>query len=447
MYLMKQLIASLLLAYFRLLAKRQLKKNNPKIIGITGSAGKTSALASCEVVLQSKYRVKTSHKANSESGIPLNILGLKPHNYSIIDWLRLALLAPIKLLTNKEAYDIYLVEMGIDGPNYPKNMTYLLSIVQPDVGIFLNANLTHSENFDYLVSKDLPAKKRGEQITRLIALEKGKIITSLPKNANAVLNLDDQNADELQNKTQATLCTFAAKGKPTIKITGLEYSDRDTKFLFKYQAKTYQLTMRDMLLPSHFGYTFAAAICCGLIHKISISQSIREIEQKFKLPPGRSTVIAGLNQSLIIDSSYNASTHPALDMLELLKNVKGKRKIALLGDLREMGESAAAAHQQVAKKAAQVCNQVNLVGPLMKEYALPILEKEKVKVTHHDSAAQAADVLKDQLHPGDVLLVKGSQNTLLLEIAVEKLMAHPEDANKFLCRRSQYWNQQRRKLM
>jgi len=445
---MKVFLTPLFLNYLRTIARLQLKKHRPIIIGITGSAGKTSAMTACAVVLKPKYKVKISYKANSESGIPLDILGLHPTNYSIIDWLRLALLAPIKLITNQDQPEIYLVEMGIDSPLPPKNMTYLLSIIQPDVGIFLNAALSHTQNFDSLVkNKNLSASEREKHLTKLIALEKGKIITTLPKSATGIINTDDEQSAEIIQKSQATILTFGSMGHPIVKVTGVEYGRDKTRFLIKYQAKTYQLNLKNMILPVHFGHSFAAAICCGFTQGVSINQAIRHIEQDFSLEPGRSSIIEGVNHSQMIDSSYNASPQTMIDMLELMSKVPGKRKLALLGDMRELGDSAMSAHFRVAKKAAQVCDQVHLVGPLMAEHALPILQKAKIKVTCHDSARQAADVLKDQLLPDDVLLIKGSQNTLLLEIAVQQLMAHPEQAEQLLCRRGPYWDKQRRMLI
>lgn len=445
---MKALLAPLLLSYLRALAHLQLKRHRPKIIGITGSAGKTSAMAACASVLKPKYSVKVSYKANSESGIPLDILGLKPTNYSLVDWLRLAVLAPVKLITTQDKPDIYLAEMGIDSPLPPKNMTYLLSIIQPDVGIFLNASLTHAQNFDPLVkNKNLSAGGRQKHLTKLIALEKGKIITSLPKSAIGIINSDDEHSAEIMQKSRATLLTFGTKGHPIVKVTGVEYDRAKTRFLIKYQAKTYQLNLNNMLLPVHFGHSFAAAICCGLTQDISVSQAIVHLEQSFQLEPGRSSIIEGVHNSKIIDSSYNASPQPTIEMLDLLQKMPGKRKLALLGDMRELGDSAPSEHIRVAKKAALICDQVNLVGPLMAKHALPVLQQAQVKVICHDSARQAADVLKDQLLPDDVLLVKGSQNTILLEIAIKILMAHPEQAEQLLCRRGAYWDKQRRSLM
>ena len=102
---MKQLLINLFLFYLRTSARIQLFKIKPKIIALTGSAGKTSLRNAVFAVLKNKFRCKQSIKANSETGIPLDLLGLYPRDYSWLDWLRLTLLVPIKLLTNWQKYD------------------------------------------------------------------------------------------------------------------------------------------------------------------------------------------------------------------------------------------------------------------------------------------------------------------------------------------------------
>ena len=146
---MKKILSTLILNYFRFLARLQLKKNpRATIIGITGSAGKTSTRLAIVHILKTRGIVKHTTHANSESGIPLNILGLHPTSYTYFDWFRLIILAPFKLLSNWEHFAYYVVEMGIDSPDSPKNMAYLLSILRPHVGVVLNASLTHADSFD-----------------------------------------------------------------------------------------------------------------------------------------------------------------------------------------------------------------------------------------------------------------------------------------------------------
>lgn len=115
--------------------------------------------------------------------------------------------------------------------------------------------------------------------------------------------------------------------------------------------------------------------------------------------------------------------------------------------MRELGKVAQLEHEKVAKKAIAVCDAIFLTGPQMKEFALPIIKKSTVPVLWFKNGYEAADYLQDQLKKDDVLLVKASQNTLLLEITVEKLMARPEEANTLLARRGAFWDKKRAELL
>jgi UDP-N-acetylmuramoyl-tripeptide--D-alanyl-D-alanine ligase len=442
---MKKNFIWLFLTYLRLLAKIQLWKIKPKIIGITGTAGKTSTAHAIEAILNNHFRLKVSHKANSETGLPLNILGLQMQSYTWLDWLRVALLAPIKILTNWQKYDIYLAEMGIDSPFPPKNMGYLLTIFKPNIGVFLNAQPLHSFNYDILIKASDP-KQRRQEATQLIAQEKGKMITALPKNGTAVLNTDDINVFRFKDLTQARVIGFGQNEQAQVKIRNIEQSLEGTNFKFEFEQEKLELTLNELLLPDHYAYSFAAALSVAVSLKINIKEAAKNLQQNFKLPPGRATLIKGLNNSYILDSSYNASTQPVIDALKLIDKVSPGRKLALLGDLRELGQETKLEHEKVARAVAETCDRVVLVGPAMKKYVLPILKQAEITVDWVQTADDAAEMLKQELKPSDMLLVKSSQNTLLLEIAVEKLMAEPEKAEKLLCRRGEYWDKRRAEL-
>ncbi len=443
---MKTLLSRLILEYFKFLAKIQLKKNQPLIIGITGSAGKSSARNAVEAIFKDYFKTKTGYKANSESGIPLNILGLSNKNYSSLEWLYLVLAAPVKLLTNKEKYDVYIAEMAIDSPYAPKNMEYLLTILRPQVGIFLNARANHSQPFDSLV-KTIDPQQRKEEVTALIATEKGKLITSLPENGAAILNTDDANVIKHAEKTQAAVLTFGQDKNATVQVVRSSQQLSGTSFILKYQGKNYELQFPGQALPDHFGYTLAAALAAALSQNITIEKAVKSLQKNFKLPRGRSSLIPAIKDAYILDSSYNASAEPMLDSLELLNRIAPGKKLALLGDMRELGQETKLEHERVAKKAAAVGDKIALVGPAMQQYALPVITATNTPVQWFPDAAKAAIYLEKQLEKDSLLLVKGSQNTLLLEIAVEKLMQEPEKANELLCRRGAYWDQQRAKLL
>lgn len=390
---MKQRLSFLLLFYFRFLAKLQLLKNSKAtIIGVTGSAGKSSTIEALQAVLKPHFRVKTTGGSNSESGIPLSILGLKANNYSLFDWLRLCLLAPIKLLTNWEKFDIFLVEMGIDAPTPPKNMDYLLSIVKPAIGVFLNVSPVHLLNFKNLDQ---------------IAQQKAKLINN---SQTAVINLNDP------------LVKKYTTNKNIIPIT--------------------PITIPFLKLPSIYAITFGAAIAVSQKLNIQKSTALKNLQNNFKLPPGRSSILKGINNSTLIDSSYNSSPLACQEMLNFLKTFPCPR-LAILGDMRELGLATEKSHQKIYKTALNTADQIISIGPETTKY----FGDKAIKFLYW---WQAADYLKNVILaclPASpegpeskplTILIKGSQNTIFLEELVKNLLQNSSDAH-FLCRQSPYW--------
>lgn len=444
---MRKLIQDFVLTYLRFLAKIQLAKIRPEIIGVTGSAGKTSTCYAIKIILSKKLKIKLSEKANSETGIPLNILGLRPNDYSLSDWLKLFILSPIMLLINWENYDKYIVEMGVDSPHEPKNMSYLLKIVRPTIGVFLNALPVHTQFFDDLVSEKEP-EKREKLLKELIAQEKGKLIKSLPKNGWAILNADDQFVKEFASETKAHCVTFGRLGEDLI-LKNIEKNLNGFKCCFIHNHKDYVIKINDQILSDDYAYTFLAAIAVGLCEGITVNESIHFLERDFKLPPGRMSLIPGVKKTILIDSSYNASKFTMLEALRTLKEIKGKKKIAVLGDMRELGEETEFAHREVAKKATESADIIITVGPLMGKYFIPEITKlgfPKDKIFFFENSNKVGEWIKNSiLKGGEVILVKGSQNTIFLERIVEVLMENPQDADKLLCRRGKFWDQERQK--
>jgi len=444
---MRRVIQDFILAYLRILAKIQLIKIKPEIIGITGSAGKTSTAYAVKTILESKYKTKVSERANSETGIPLNILGLQAQDYSFLDWIRLLVLSPMMIILNWEKYNKYVVEMGVDSPHEPKNMSYLLKIVKPTIGVFLNALPVHTQFFDNLVSeKEL--EKREKLLKELIAQEKGKLIYSLPENGWAILNADDQFVKEFALKTKTHCVTFGRLGEDLI-LKNIEKNLSGFKCCFTHNHKDYVIKINDQILSNDYAYTFLAAVAVGLCEGINVNESIHFLEKDFKLPPGRMSLIPGVKKTILIDSSYNASKFTMLETLCTLKEIKGKKKIAILGDMRELGREAKLAHEEVAHKAIESADLIITVGPLMGKYFIPEITKlgfPKDKAFFFESSKKVGKWMKDKiLQGGEVILIKGSQNTIFLERVVEDLMENPQDVDNLLCRRGKFWDKKRQK--
>jgi len=452
---MKKSFIKFFLWYIRLAAKIQLLKIRPKIIALTGSVGKSSLRQAIFTVLKDTFKCKQSIKANSETGLPLDILNLHPQTYSLLDWLRLAFLVPLRLLTDWHKYDYYIAELGIDDPFPPKNMEYLLSFIKPDVGIFLNVALVHTLQFEKIIPKGkkfFPSRSKQKFLKQAIASEKGKIITLLDKSKKAIVNFDDCLVFNEGQKAKAKVYYFGkrvkGKEKNELKIISNKVSLKGTEFVYQYKNEKFFLKFK-YLLPGYYAYTFAAAALTGLALDIGLEQIKTSLAKNFVLPPGRMSCFAGIKKTVIIDSSYNASTTSTLGALKLLaqfKNKKGKSTekrdiIFVFGDMRELGSQAKKEHQQVAKKLLTIVDRLVLIGPLTKKYVFPLIIG-KIPVEWFANSWQAADFLKNNLKGKEIILVKSSQNTIFTEIVVEGLLFNKKDKAK-LCRRGRFWEKQR----
>jgi len=438
---LKKILSRLALEYFRLLARLQLWKNSSAIIiGITGSAGKTSTRLALALILANKGRVKHSSHANSESGIPLNILGLQPTNYSFLDWFRLILLAPFRLIFNWERFDYYIVEMGIDSPLPPKNMHYLLSILRPHVAIILNVDLVHGHTFDHLV-KDRDPVRRRQKITAEIAKEKMRLARAINPTGVAIINLDQQELSSQISSVQARVLTVGKTARANFRILEYSYSLQGSSLRFSYQNQEYSLHLNS-LFPAPFAYTFAFAIAAGLSLGVSPANALKAL-QKFVSPRGRLRLFDGLNKTRLLDSSYNASPLAMQENLLLLTKLAGRHhRLAIIGDMRELGMQTKLAHKQLADWLLKYTDEVFLFGAAVKKYTLPVLVAKHFPVLHFTQMSDLIKYSQQNLVPDSLILIKGSQNTLYLERAVEALLLNPKDSQQ-LCRRGSYWDRLR----
>jgi UDP-N-acetylmuramoyl-tripeptide--D-alanyl-D-alanine ligase len=387
----KKNISLLVLNYLKFFARLQLvkvrfiqkrKHRQLDIVGITGSAGKSSTLIACQAVLSSHLKVKTNDNYNSYSGLSLSIIGLKIHDYNYFSWLKIILFCPIKLLINWQSYDILLLEMGVDSPKWPKNMDYLLSIVQPNIAIFLNVNFAHMMNFKTIDE---------------IAKEKSKLANSAKV---AIINSQDK------------LVKQYTKTKNIINLV-------PTKIKFD-----------NFYLPDIYQVSFGAALSLAQLFNINYQQAIKNIQANFSLPPSRSSILEGIKNTTIIDSSYNSSPIACQELLKFLTTFKTK-KVAVLGDMRELGKSTPEEHQKIYNLATKSADLIISVGPETKKYFGNKSQK-------FDNWWTAAEFLKENIKGGETILVKGSQNTIFLEELVKSILKNPLDASK-LCRQSPYW--------
>jgi UDP-N-acetylmuramoyl-tripeptide--D-alanyl-D-alanine ligase len=461
---MRQFAISFALSYLTFFARLAVRLHKPEIIGIAGSVGKSSTRSALEAMLQDYFLVKSV--GNSETGIPLGILGLTPGSYSLTDWLTMLLKAPFGLNFLKNTK--YLIaEMGIDDPFPPKNMEHLLTIIKPDIAIILNESATHSEQFEKTLSAEDKGQSEEEKvklIIRKIAEEDCKIITQSGCKT-AIYNADDENINAViamtcrtkQSHKNTQLVPFGRNKTNAISYKDYEVSLNGTSFSFsstmqQSNNEAIKIIFYDFILPQEYQQVFASAIIAALQTGLKPEQVKKSLEKNFSLPKGRSSLLRGINNSVVIDSSYNASKASNFAFLDLVATLKKQTKrpvVFLMGDMRELGDEAKIEHEAVAHKMISIVDYLYCVGPLTRKFILgayplaPISYGLK-EVSWFDTAARAGEYLEKHLVKDAIVLVKGSQNTIYLEEAIKKILADKNDITR-LCRQSTFWLDTKRK--
>lgn len=432
---MRKFLVDFSLSYLRILAKIQLFKIRPVVVGIGGASGKSSVAHLLGLILKEKYTVLETRGKNSETGIPLSVLGLNVQNYTFFEWFAAFLAAPFKIILDWNKYDVLVAEMGIDGPSEPKNMTYLLKIIKPKIGALTNISYEHSVYFEE-VSKD---KKK---ILELTSSQEALLLKSLPRDGTAILNIDDSIIGKLTG-IKASKISISAKSKSDFFIDKIESNLRVFKIEFFFENKKYELKLPHPL-PSHYAYSLVIALAVANVLGVVVKDSIKILKNNFSLPAGRMSVFEGKKDTIIIDSSYNNATlAPVIDLLDFLKKSAGKRKkVIVLGDMRELGVVSKDYHEKVAHKLLTTTDLVFLIGPLSQKFIKPILIRKKHKFYSFNTFSEAKESIKSNIEKGDIILVKSSQNTLFLERVVEMLLKNPSDI-KNLARRGRFWDKKR----
>jgi len=437
---MKNIFIWMLLYYLRFFARLSLSINKPKIIGITGSVGKSSARNAIYAALKDYFKVKMIKEGNSETGVPLGILGIDPGHYQMTDWLRVIFLSPFKINYLK-GIEYLIVEMGIDSPYPPKNMDYLLTIVKPDISVVLNVHPVHTEQFDRVINENLIGKKRLKSILDRIAEEKLKIITEV----NPKIGIINENlaSPDLRGREGTKLIIFGNNKDVDIRFLNYQADLKETtfKYLLTKDNQEIIINIKNFVLPKGYEEIFAATILVGKALNLSNIQIKTGLEKSFSMPLGRGSLFSGIRDSVIIDSSYNASKAPVLTYLELshrLAEQETRPLVFLFGDMRELGEEARQEHLQIVQEIIKKVSQLYCVGPLTKQFVIPQVTGKIKEAKWFENSVQAGIYLEKHLPYRSIILVKGSQNQIFLEEAIKKILKSKSDF-KNLCRQSDFW--------
>lgn len=414
-------------------AKIVLKKYKPKVIAITGSVGKTSTKDAIFTVLSKFKTVRKSEKSfNSEIGLPLTILGC-PNGWSNpVVWLENIIKGFGLIILNKSYPEYLVLEIGVGKPgDIKRNVTPWL---HPDIVVITRFpdKPVHVEFFNSVDD---------------IVEEKSALAFALKKDGVLILNHDDEKVYNIHNKANRRTVSYGLNENATYKgtypvylsitVDGVEVT-RGLSFKLEHDGHTFPVMLPNIVGMHYIGSALAAIAVAAEIG-CDLLQSINYISE-YSTPPGRLSLVEGMNNSTIIDDTYNSSPVAAAAAVEVLKEMKGKRKIAVLGDMLELGRYTEEEHHSLGLLVAPVVRMLILVGPRAKFIAEGALENgfNPKELYSFDSSKTAAKFLEGVVEKGDLVLIKGSQG-VRLERAVEAIMAHKELKYKLLCRQETEW--------
>jgi UDP-N-acetylmuramoyl-tripeptide--D-alanyl-D-alanine ligase len=343
------------------------RKLHLTVVGITGSVGKSTTKELVAEVLEQRYRtLKNPGNMNNEIGLPLTLLRLS------------------------EGHEVAVLEMGF---YVPGEIALLCDLALPKIGVITNIGTVHAE-------------RAGTQ--EAIARGKAELVQSLPPAPDgvAILNYDDPWVREMAGQTNARIFYYGLDPKADIwadEIEGLGLEG--IRFRLHYRNET--IYLRVPLIGRHSVHTVLRAVAVGLFQGLTwqeVVNGLRSGGTQLRLVAVRTK-----RGALLLDDTYNASPESTLSALNLLDELEG-HKIAVLGDMLELGPYEEIGHQMVGVRAAEVVDELVTVGELGRLIAVAAQDAglKNESITMVANAQEAIEYLKPRLSERDVALIKGS---------------------------------------
>ncbi len=424
----KKIIANILKLESRLV----IFKYKPKIIAITGSVGKTSTKDAIFAVLSPIAYVRKSEKSyNSEIGLPLTILGIPNAWNNPFAWL-VNIWNGLFLFIWPHEYPEWLVlEVGVGQPG---DIRRTASWLKTDAVVITAIGETpaHIEFFN--------SRKN-------LIEEKSSLIKTLKQNGLLILNADDPDVLAMRELTRNLTLTYGfQEGSDVLaSVMDILYNEigepHGVVFRIDEEGKSLPVVIEGVFGKNHV-YASLAALTLSLGLKFNMINAISALKN-YDLPPGRMHLLSGINGSMIIDDTYNSSPTASLSALRTLgevKTQKGGRKIAVMGDMLELGRHTDEAHRNVGRTVKENCDVLVVVGPralAIKEGATEAGMNTKNIFDFWDSLT-AGEFMKRFVGKNDLILVKGSQG-MRMERAVEAILLDVENKDKLLVRQDKEW--------
>ena len=357
-----------------MIAREELKRIGFKVVGVTGSVGKSTTKEMISTVLESQYRIaKTPANHNNDIGMPMAILSMP------------------------EDTEVAVLEMGM---NHFREIAYLSDIAHPDVGVIINVGTMHME---FLGSREGIRKAKME------------IVEGMAPDAPLLLNGDNDLLRELDEIPTQPITYFGSDAGCEVWADNVRQGE---SLAFTAHCGERVIPVEMALEGEHFVADALAAIAVGL--KLDVAPGkISGALAAFRNMAGRQEIFQA-GEYTIIKDCYNAGPESMAAALNVLGNRAG-RKIAVLGDMLELGDSAHPEHYKLGRIAAQKADLLFTYGPhgqVVADGAL-VGGMREANVAVFTDHAELAAALKKAAKPGDVMLFKGSRG-MHMEIALEK---------------------------
>ncbi len=409
---------------------------------MTGNAGKTSTKEAIAAVLRRGKTVRiAAGNLNNEFGFALTILGDWDEEYydrgsSMGLWLRVLWAGLKGLIVRRDCAKIFLLEYGADRPGDIKQLTRAF---RPHIAVVTTVGDTpvHVEFFSAKGGSAFGGKNGADAV----AAEKANLVKVLTPVDYAILNHDDRRVFDMKSKTEARVTTYGFKEDSTIRISDFKYLNsaggQPAGVVFKiHKMSNFALIEINGSLGKSQAYAAAAAAAVGTVLGIDLIQ-IGEALRRYRGPNGRLKILSGISGSTIIDDTYNASPASTRLALQTLRDSSGSRKIAVLGDMLELGEYTTSAHRNIGALTDSCADILVCVG-LRAKFIAEASEIAKDKIFIFDAFDDARFKIRDLIRGRDVILVKGSQG-MRMERIIAEIMASPQRKKELLVRQSKRW--------
>lgn len=400
-------------------AHKYLKKHKPKLVLVTGSVGKTSTKLAIATVLSEKYRVRVHEgNHNTHMSVPLGILGIAyPDNIrSISAWLSVRKAAKQRIKAKENDCDVIVQELGTDQPG---DIAHFGSYLHGDIAVVTAVSPEHMEFFKTI---DAVAKEELE-VSNFSDL--------------TAINRDDIDSKFAELITNPEFDTYGLGGVAEYRF--LIEDEKLGSIKGKFITPSLSDTAVELRIASESG--IKAAVAAGFVAE-RLGLEAAEIATgmaKITPPLGRMNILRGLNSTTIIDDSYNSSPLAVQAALDTLYKQEATQRIAVLGDMNELGEVSAAEHEKIGKLCnSNLLNWVVTIGEQSEKYLASAAKAKGCQVKSFSDPISAGAFVHSVIEKGAVVLFKGSQNGVFAEEAIKPIL-HETNDEKYLVRQTPDW--------